>query len=74
MEILTLLKANIRHKKGAFFSIMILMMIIAMSLIAILSIIDNRLESIKQAHEIADTGDVQVLISENGIQKRERML
>ncbi len=69
MEILTLLKANIRHKKGAFFSIMILMMIIAMSLTAILSIIDNSLESIKQAHEIADTGDVQVLISENGYTK-----
>ncbi|MBQ8134506.1 MAG: FtsX-like permease family protein [Clostridia bacterium] len=38
MEILTLLKANIRHKKGSFISIIILMTIIAMSLTAILSI------------------------------------
>ncbi|MBQ3514368.1 MAG: ABC transporter permease [Lachnospiraceae bacterium] len=69
MEILTLLKANIRHKKGAFFSIMILMMMIAMSLTTILSIIDNSLKSIEQAHEVANTGDVQVLIRDSGYTK-----
>ncbi len=31
MEILTLLKANIRHKKGAFISVILLMMIITLS-------------------------------------------
>ena len=31
MEILTLLKANIRHKKGAFVSVILLMMMITLS-------------------------------------------
>lgn len=41
MEIITLLKANIRHKKGSFVSIILLMILISMSLTAILSVRDN---------------------------------
>lgn len=74
MEILTVLKANIRHKKGAFISISVLMMIIALSLTAILSIIDNSLESIEAAHEIANTGDVQIFISDAKYTKEQREL
>jgi len=54
MEILTLVKANIRHKKGAFFGIAILMTILSMSLTAILSVrenctvsVENRLRGIR---------------------------
>ena len=41
MEIITLLKSNIRHKKGSFLSITILMIIVAMSITSIISTKDN---------------------------------
>lgn len=49
MEIFTLLKANIRHKKGSFVSIMILMLIVSMSFTAIFSLKDNCINSIEKA-------------------------
>ncbi len=58
MEILTMLKANIRHKKGSFASIIILMLIITMALAAILSVQDNIYDGIMEAHERADNGNV----------------
>lgn len=64
MEIVTLLKANIRHRKGSLFSITMLMLIIAMSLTAVLSLKENCLKIIEDAHEIADTGDAVVFISD----------
>lgn len=62
MEIFTILKANIRHRKGSFFSIVMLMIIIAMSLTAVLSLKENCLKSIEDSHEIAGTGDALVYI------------
>lgn len=63
MEILTLVLANIRHKKGSFISIMVLMLIIVMSITSIISINDNNIESIEDAHNYVGTGEVTVAIS-----------
>ena len=38
MEIITLLRANIRHKKGSFISVILLTLLIAMSITTVLSI------------------------------------
>ncbi len=64
MDILTLLKANIRHKKGSFASIVLLMVIISMSLTITLSVRDNCVGSMERAHEIADTGDIFTVVSD----------
>ena len=62
MEILTLLKANIRHKKGSFVSIIILMLIVSMSFTAVFSIQDNCINGINEAHEYINSSDLTVLI------------
>lgn len=41
MEMITLLKANIRHKKGSFMSVILLTLIVAMSVTTVLSIRDS---------------------------------
>lgn len=58
MEILTLLKANIRHKKGSFISVILLTLIIAMSVTTILSIKESTFKGVDKAHEICGTPDV----------------
>ena len=63
MEIFTLLKANIRHRKGSFVSIIILMMIISMSFTAIFSIKDNCVNSIDKAHDSVNIGDLNLFVS-----------
>lgn len=60
MEILTLLKANIRHKKGLFISVILLTLIISMSVTTILSIKESALHGVNDAHELCDTPDVWV--------------
>ena len=62
MEILTLLKANIRHKKGSFVSIIILMLIVSMSFTAVFSIKDNCINGINEAHEYINSSDLTILI------------
>ena len=64
MEILTLLKANIRHKKGAFISVFLLMIIISMSLTAILSIRSNSINSVENAYDNAGSGDIVAILKE----------
>ena len=63
MEIFTLLKANIRHRKGSFISIVILMLIISMSFTAIFSIKDNCVNSIDKAHDSVNIGDLNLFVS-----------
>lgn len=63
MEILTLLKANIRHKKGSFVSIIILMMIICMAFTAIFSLKDNCIDSIDNALDQVNAGDLLLFVS-----------
>lgn len=65
MEILTLLRANIRHKKGSFISVILLMMIITLSFSVTVSNNDNVSDGINRAHTSADTGDFAAFISES---------
>lgn len=67
MEIFTLLKSNIRHKKGSFISICILMTIISVSFTAFLSIRDNCEESIEKALDVSLTSDITAYISDENI-------
>lgn len=60
MEMITLLKANIRHKKGFFMSVILLTLIVAMSVTTVLSIRDSARKGILKAHEIADTPNLWV--------------
>lgn len=59
MEILTLLKANIRRKKGSFVSVILLTLIIAMSVTTILSIRESSLSGVVRAHESCGTPDIR---------------
>ena len=63
MEIFTLLKANIRHKKGSFVSIIILMLIICMSFTAIFSIKQNCANGINDAYRRVNSSDLTLLMS-----------
>lgn len=65
MEILTILKANIRHKKGAFSSIAILMFIIALALTVIISLDDNIRRNLQLSIDAADTGDFVAFIPDS---------
>lgn len=58
MEILTLIKANVRHKKGSLISVVLLTLIIAMSVTTVLSIRESALAGVSYAHEICDSPDV----------------
>lgn len=60
MEILTLLKANIRHKKGSFTSVVILTLIIVISVTTILGIRESAFAGVYKSHEIMDTADFLV--------------
>lgn len=62
MEILTLLKANIRHRKGTFFSLLILMLIIVMAMTAIFNARDNGNRAVEQALQQIHAGDLIVYI------------
>ena len=67
MEILTLLKANIRRKKGSFVSVILLTLIISISVTTILSIKESAFSGIENAHEICDTPDVFALYRSNDL-------
>lgn len=60
MEILTLLKANIRHRKGSFLSVVLLTLIIAMSATTILGIRESTFQGVYKSHEIMGTPDLWV--------------
>lgn len=62
MEIWTMLKANIRYKKGSFLSIAVLMTVISMALVAVLSAWDNIYGGIEDAQERMDTGNMICLV------------
>ena len=61
-DVLTLVKANIRHKKGSFKSIMVLMMIIALSVTSIVSLKRNFQSSIESAYDRSGAGDITINI------------
>ena len=51
MDIILLIRKNIRHKKGSFKSIIMLMLIIALSITTIASIKENVPSSIEKAYD-----------------------
>lgn len=65
MEIFTLLKANVRHKKGAFVSVVLLTLIITVSVTTILSIRESVVQGVNHAQEICDIPDVSVFYLSN---------
>lgn len=72
MEIITLLKANIRKKKGTFFSILLLMFIIVMSATAIFGMMENCSNAMENAFEISESGDITVYIAKENLTKELR--
>ena len=64
MEILKLVKANIKHKKGAFKSIAALMAIIVLSFTVTVSNNDNIDKALTNAHSVLATPDVTAFLIE----------
>ena len=62
MDLKTLIKANIRYKKGSFKSIIILMFIISLSVTTIVSLKRNFPESIRNAYDRQEVGNITLNI------------
>lgn len=63
MEILILMKANLRRRRGAYLGIMLLTILITCSAGAILSVMDNSAKALDKALEYADSGDIAIFLS-----------
>lgn len=74
MDIITILKTNIRHQKGSFFSIFILMLIVSLSLTAVLTISINSHKSDEEALEHAGFGDMLVLMDNMGQEEGSELI
>lgn len=64
MEILTLLKANIRHKKGAFLCTLILTFVIVATAVTVLGVRNNYFTALDNAHEYSEVGNSNVFIAD----------
>ena len=64
MEILKLLRANIKHKKGAFKSVIALMAIIVLSFTGTVSNNDNIDRTIDEAYKWSDSPDMTIFMDE----------
>lgn len=64
MEVFTLIRANIRHKRGSFFSVIILMFIIATALTTIISVNQNISKRSGEALDAVGLGDLVITISD----------
>ena len=62
MDLRTLIKANIRYKKGSFKSIILLMLLISLSITTIVSLKKNVKESLANAYDRQDVGNVTLNI------------
>ena len=65
MEIAALLKANIKHKKGSFISVLILAFIIVTTAAASFGVRENYIGAYERAQETADLGDAGCIIAES---------
>lgn len=66
MAILTILKENIRHKRGAFKSIIFLMLLVSMTIAIMISVITNFYTDLDNAVKKSDIGDfVSYIYDEN---------
>ena len=75
MSILTILKANIRHKKGTFVSIAVLLFVISMAVASIISIRKNANDSLQAAYDRTDARSLLVMIRTQNLTEelRERV-
>lgn len=64
MEIIILIKANIRHKKGSFLSVLLLMFILSAALTSIISVNQNIKTRSGEALDSVGVGDLVVFISD----------
>lgn len=62
MEILTLLKANIRKKKGTFISVMLMTAIVVTVITAVFSVRDNYDNALDRAFEYAGCGEISTAL------------
>lgn len=67
MEIITLLKANIKHKKGAFKSVIILMFIITVAMTAIISSNDLTYHTLEKALADIKAGDLIAWVDNSSV-------
>ena len=67
MEIITLLKANIKHRKSSFISLLLLMMIVSTVLTSVVSTRENISKRADIANEQAKTGDIVVFIQDSSL-------
>lgn len=67
MEIITLMKANLRRRRSTYLGIMLLTILITCSAGAILSIMDNSAQALDSALKQADSGDVTVFLSADAL-------
>lgn len=67
MDILTLLKANIRRRKGTFISIVVLMFIISMALTLILSVSKSCKASLYEIHDSSKSANVTAMIRDTAL-------
>lgn len=67
MEILTLLRANIKKKKGTVISIAVLMAIITAVMTAMISVRDNYTQGMEDAFSAAGSGDTLIFIESNAL-------
>lgn len=72
MEIFTLLRANIRKKKGAFISIFLLMTIITTVAMAIFSARDNYEKGLADAFWAADSPDTTIMLDDSALTEEMR--
>ncbi|MDD5935470.1 MAG: hypothetical protein PUC65_07940 [Clostridiales bacterium] len=61
---ITLMKANLKHRKGTFIGIALFMLIITLSLTVVTSVLDNFNAQLNEAQQEAHTGDVVTFISD----------
>jgi putative ABC transport system permease protein len=64
MDILTVLKANLRYKKGALISIAVLMMIVTTALTGVISVNESIRGNLKAAVKALDYGDILFILED----------
>lgn len=70
MGLFTIIMADIRHKKGSFINIILLMAVISMALVSILGAMDNIYGGMEEAQELAGTGNVLCMVYKDNLSRK----